>query len=105
MKKLIDWICNFFNEESIYTKEYFIEKFSALENHEIGSGNLKNHCALWHCGVRDYNMTDEASALCKLFTPLTGSEFYYSVFSINDNTGVVEGDTPKERLLNALNLI
>ncbi len=86
-----------------YTKEYFIEKFEALKSEEIGTGDLKNHCALYHCGVRNWAPTLEANALSALF----GGEYegdYPVVYDVNDGNGIYSnsGSTPKERILNKL---
>ncbi len=35
-----------------YNKQYFIKFFQKIPAEEIGKGTLRNHCALWHLGVR-----------------------------------------------------
>lgn len=52
-----------------YDVDYFIAKFEAIPEAEIGSGALFNHCALWHCGSEYSKMTPEALALTELFKP------------------------------------
>lgn len=92
-----------------YTKEYFIEKFKAIPDYEIGRG-IHNHCALWHCGVRDndldYISTPEAKALINLFGGKTETENeieYIAVYAVNDGFGIDSTkSTPKERILNKL---
>ncbi len=89
----------------MYDKEYFIKKFEAIPEEEIGKGSLCDHCALWHCGVVNYRkLTEEAIALNKLFIG-TNNHFvnskYGHVISINDHRFEF-GKTPKQRILNKL---
>lgn len=88
-----------------YTKEYFIKKFEAIPDKEIGMGELLQHCALWHCGVRlengGYTSTEESTALIKLFGGNHPEEFN-RVYGINDSKDYSLGKTPKERILNKL---
>ncbi len=92
-----------------YTKEYFIEKFTKLTNDEVGIGLLSNHCALWHCGVREnpenkhYVPTEESTALIKLFGGDDENQFKV-VTRIND-ASYVGNITPRERILNRLKSI
>jgi hypothetical protein len=100
-----------------YSIDYFIQKFEAIPENQIGEGEIEKHCALYHCGVKtnkDYkNLSEEAIALANIFKPLyhTQEENNLSVYiySINDGSdnvnGIIEnviGNTPKERLLNSL---
>ncbi len=70
-----------------FTKEYFIKKFKAIPSKEIGQTELNNHCALWHCGLRNSlsNMTKEAKALALLFSD-GESDNAREVFRVNDGT-------------------
>jgi len=101
-----------------FTKEYFIEKFEAIPEEEWTEGDLVTklinekcqRCALGHCGMTTYEIiTEEAEALSMLLRPLHGDKhvtLFESVYRINDAfmfTDFYElGDTPKERILNAL---
>lgn len=101
------------DDEIIYDVDYFIKKFEAIPSDDIGCTELNNHCALWHCGVRsyanevDYRETEESKALVKLFKTntldkdLLNNKFKI-VWKVNDSCYLVEGDTPKERILNYL---
>jgi len=99
--------------ETIYDKDYFIKKFEAIPDEDIGKGRLDKHCALHHCGVHingrgEYVETVEARKLAKLF----GSNELPIIHKINDGTYyfdpkvgkniIAEGNTPKERILNKL---
>jgi hypothetical protein len=93
-----------------YTIDYFIKKFEAIPEEDMGAGSIYNHCALWHCGVRsgnlDYTATPEAIALgniLKIMYPDNISPLDI-VFCINDNV-LDNGDTPKECILNALHKV
>lgn len=95
--------------ETVYNKEYFLEKFFKIPSEKIGIG-FENNCALMHCGTvlikNDYILSEEANALGELFKPLSDDDVgdnAQSVYRINDNSYYVEGNTPKERILNALN--
>jgi hypothetical protein len=85
-----------------YSKEWFLLKYSSISEENWGSGNLNNHCILWHCGATDYDkgLTEEAKALIKLF----GGTKAKDVYEINDlrNTFKHLGSTPKERIMNKL---
>jgi len=98
-----------------YTKQYFIDKFQAIPEEFWIKGNLnitgECHCALGHCGV--YNLTElneEANALSNLLKPVYNSQGMFErtraevVFGINDYCDNL-GYTPKQRILNALNLV
>jgi hypothetical protein len=78
----------------IYDRDYFIKKFEAIPEGEIGKASIKNHCALWHCGVDDqYNMTDEAQALLSVI-----SATIEGVYCINDDPK----NSAKENILTKL---
>lgn len=71
--------------------DYFLEKFQTIPTHDIGEGDIKKHCALFHCGVVSYmNPTDEASALSNIIRPLFKSIPYSDplamIYFINDGT-------------------
>ena len=96
-----------------YTKKYFIDKFQAIPEEKWTEGILSQEgccCALGHCGVLDLaKPTEEAKELTHLLLPVTkkyieplfaGEIVYY----INDSCDEL-GDTPKQRILNALNLV
>lgn len=88
-----------------YNKQYFIDKFSALNESEIGKHSIYNHCALFHLGVTesidgDYIHTEESKAMTKLLGLKTPNDIFY----LSDGTCDYHklGDTPKQRILNAL---
>lgn len=75
-----------------YTVDYFIKKFNKIPAKEIGTLQLSNHCALWHCGVRlrsdlSYSTTDESTALIRLFSG-SNSKDWRAVYRVNDGLGV-----------------
>lgn len=93
--------------ETIYTVDFFINKFENIES--LGTGDTKNKCALYYCGVNDldsYNYPEEAKALIKLFGDPSGSLSSY-VWAINDGTGGINNinsgfddlPTAKQRIL------
>ncbi len=96
-----------------YSRDYFINKFKALTDKEVGRASLERHCALWHCGVRigkvevdgktieDYVPTDESTALIKLFGGKTKHQFT-AVYSVNDGYDEL---SPRKRILNRLKTI
>jgi hypothetical protein len=101
-------------EQTIYDIDYFITKFSAIDEKdwciEVLGDEYGRHCAIGHCGGRPGTMADgiyltqEARALIKLF----GGEIM-CVTIINDNSWQHEGmqsaykqPTPKQRILAAL---
>lgn len=97
-----------------YTKEYFIEKFEAIDEEFWTTGVLMHVtyegktkcCAAGFCGViPDNKLTDECLALGKMLRYLNpDKDEFEAVFLIND--GICHnkklGSTPKERILNAL---
>lgn len=95
--------------DQIYDVEYFINKFEAIPDHEIGAVRLSAHCALWHCGLKngEYVHTDESKALTILFGGDINdkSKGFPAVYTINDGGFAINerlGDTPKQRILNKL---
>lgn len=97
----------------VYTAKYFIDKFLAIPDEQWGTGSYVSNdgskkCALGHCNGLN---TVEGRALCSLFTSSLG----VGVTRINDGSGLFRsssdylflsmGDTPKERVLTALELI
>ena len=97
-----------------FTKQYFIDKFSEIPEDKIGIKKIENCCALYHCGVNQvYDMTEEAVALSNLLFPIaiminpqfTNPNYASNVYAINDDDSGVLGDTPKKRILKALDLI
>lgn len=101
-------------EKKVFNKQYFIDKFSALKDEEVGKEDLNNHCSLWHCGVRigntktsvrDYVPTEESTALIKLLGGETETDFR-EVFRWNDGTyggKNYEELPPRQRMLKVLN--
>jgi len=102
-----------------YTKRYFIDKFQAIHEEKWCVGILTSkldpecHCALGHCGITTLSTEDEtieAIALGDLLAPVykqiygETSDFIDHVYKINDSAKSL-GDTPKQRILNALNLV
>lgn len=91
-----------------YTIDYFINKFSAIPDDEMGDGRLENKCAMFYCGITeeggDYVPTDEALALAEIFAPFKSharEEWFRIIYRIND-TRTDFGNNPKERILTAL---
>ena len=86
-----------------YTAEYFYNKFAAIPESKWTTGFFVNAhnkcCALGHCGFRCAVTTPEGSALKKLF-----ANNGLSVVGVNDEFSEF-GNTPKERILNALTFI
>jgi hypothetical protein len=86
---------------------YFLEKFFKIPENKWTVGQYEDaqgkKCALGHCGEGAREITKESLELDKLFMR---PEFIY-VTAVNDggyeNTEL--GDTPKERILNALIMI
>ncbi len=90
-----------------YDKEYFIKKFEAIPDTEIGGGSLQDCCVLHHCGVvydgPFYVPTEESKALVMLFGGLKENHFQV-VTDVNDGIDDYRkmGETPKKRILNKL---
>lgn len=99
----------------MFTKQYFIDKFTAIPDERWTTNSLEYKgacCALGHCGVRDWIPTDESRALIALFTTLN---LRYNeddhmlteepVWRVNDTNvrGRYPQATPKARILAALN--
>lgn len=88
--------------------ESFLMKFEPLERWCTGQftrGRGKNaaHCALGHCGFNDnLKVTQEGKTLSSLF-----ARHDLDITKLNDGVGDYAslGDTPKERVINALVLI
>lgn len=91
-----------------YSVDYFLEKFYAIPDEMWLIGNFVDKsnpaikCALGHCGYHWSKYTEEAQVL---------REHIFETDLINDGTdsnGInfsELGDTPKERILNALLLV
>lgn len=87
-----------------YDVNYFINKFSAIpeERWTVRNYILGNkRCALGHCGMGIIFTSREALALIALFK----SKLDVRVSWVNDGKYASLGRTPKERILNALELI
>lgn len=87
-----------------FTVDYFIKKFEAIPDELWSVGNYESGgkcCALGHCGERLGTRVHESVALARMFDPLA-----WPVSHINDGLfGTIVtryGNTPKERILNAL---
>jgi hypothetical protein len=94
-----------------YTKQYFIDKLSAINEKNWTTGSLNNcrgqSCVLGHCGVTvsptdELRMahTDESKALIRLLTGCAEGEeasHAYKVWGINDSA-----QFPKVAVLTAL---
>ena len=88
----------------IQNADYFIAKFEAIPDnrwcvntYEGGGIIRRKHCAVGHCGVRDFfTTTDEARCLYQVFGDLM-------VTAVNDgrHPGYPQ-PTPKQRILAAL---
>lgn len=99
--------------ETIYNVDYFIKKFDAIPDDQIGSVTIERHCSLWHCGVRSSNdgLTEEALALGELLQTLNpaANSPEEAVIQLNDSpwmgTVIGPGRTPKLRMLYALRKI
>lgn|GEM_PF-3984743 len=85
--------------------EYFLKKFKAIPSEKIGKGSIRAHCGLWHVGVRERQgrytaTTGEAKAYIKIFGDME------TAYGVNDGYSEckikVKGETPKERIINAL---
>lgn len=98
-----------------YNTEYFINKFESIPNELWTTGRLQKNgasCALGHCGVEDLDdLNAEAVALADQLKPIfvavyedTPNFSFSSVTGINDWADSFSslGDTPKERIINAL---
>lgn len=103
-----------------YDVKYFIKKFEAIPEDKWTQNSYvlgSKMCALGHCGTFSMDWTEEATALNYLF-----ADTFLNVPNINDENGyngvthtlISEnellpvkqlGDTPKERILNALYII
>lgn len=107
-----------------YSIDWFINKFRSIHSRKWTTGlpvrtRPGQCCALGHCGVKnDYEPTDEAKALVKLFNPgAVGQNWidYGVIFSINDSgylslpTEVslirLKSPKPRGRILEALKLL
>ncbi len=97
----------------MYDRNYFLNKFSSLGDEEVGSGTIKDHCTLWHCGVTSdekgfYTTTPEANALMKLFGAYLENENdpsnndYSKVYGINDDAKL-HNISPRQAILDKLN--
>ncbi len=92
-----------------YTAEYFINKFEQIPDakwtvHVYYNPMEKSYCALGHCGCTAKKATNEGIALNRLFWKNTP----FTVPDVNDGRSSLAcelGDTPKERVINALALI
>jgi hypothetical protein len=83
-----------------YTKEYFIEKFDPIPEEMWTTGKFYDKktgacCAMGHCGSRRGGDSEEAIALRDIIP---------NIARINDGhlDYVWSGETPKQRILNAL---
>lgn len=84
----------------MYDVNYFIKKFEAIPEEMWTTGEFDRgdgcKCALGHCGVNHFQGTDEGKALHYLLN--------YYADEINDGASErYQQDTPKQRILAALN--
>jgi hypothetical protein len=87
-----------------FTPRYFIEKFAAIPDEQWTTGHYNfqgQHCALGHCNAHIMYNNPEAYELRLLFRGIG------NVITINDGCRGFNllGDTPRERILNALILV
>ena len=95
----------------MYNAQYFIDKFKAIPDEKWWVRSFHNEdetrsCALGHCGASFGTRSEEERALRALFMKGVGD----GVATVNDAWSVEHqeviyqewGDTPKERILNAL---
>lgn len=102
-----------------YDVDYFIKKFEAIPEEKWYQGTYFNEdktafCALGHCGQKDYKHTKQSIALINIFKK---ADKALNVYNVNDGNynwysdvyiegfrdfNIYLGDTPKERILNAL---
>lgn len=97
----------------IYTPDYYLEKFSEIDESkwttgEYESGDGCKHCAMGHCGAREINFTEihtpESHHLIQLFVGAIGIP--YTVGRVNDRPSeLFPQTTPKRRILAALHYI
>lgn len=91
-----------------YDVEHFIAKFEAIpvDNWTVETFTAYEgcHCALGHCGaVLSWSDTPESKALNKLFRKYLGKDA--AQFNDDHFNEHVKGNTPKARILNALQSI
>lgn len=96
--------------KSKYTPEYFIAKFERIPDAKWTTGAFKTPsgacCALGHCGVSDFTeFTGEGNELDTLFRGAFGRGVVLFNDASYDKNAQDLGDTPKERVINALTLI
>lgn len=93
-----------------YSIEFFIRKFQAIHEDEIGIGSIESNCALKHCAGNSKSKyySEEGLALARIFDPITTSTNI--VYEINDGIWWnkrfpehwFDKKTPKQRILHAL---
>lgn len=112
-----------------FSIDYFIKKFQSLPPNGIGQGSIKDHCALFHCGLQNQSESnDESEQLAAYFRPLFLDIPYGDdnamTYHINDgafsrhwidDTGGIDYDSklqnrlhsllPKERLILCLQIV
>lgn len=91
-----------------YDSRYFINLFNKVD--KLGVKSLESKCALYYLGCKkEYSATPKVEAAANLlrdFGSFPGN--YEPIYSINDNsTSEFDylGDTPKERILVALEIV
>lgn len=101
-----------------YDVDYFIQKFEAIPEDLWCMGTLTlgdKHCALGHCGVRNIQ-TEGSEALLSIFAEASTIlkekgviKWHLHVAGVNDGgtwaTTLFKQNTPRERILAALNYI
>src|SRR5689334_15882823 len=91
--------------KTTYDVNYFIDKFSAIPEEDIGIGSTESHCGYYHCGYRHDYFGDEAYALTNLFAILNPLEDLRQMIFTRINDGCdrrYQQPTPKQRILAAL---
>lgn len=96
-----------------YDVDYFLNKFEAIPEEKWITGDLEFngcHCALGHAGVVDNGSqwveTEESIALAILLggnMNISPYDRFRVVYRINDNKVRYNHETPKQRILAALN--
>jgi hypothetical protein len=98
-----------------YDKAYFIAKFEAIPDSEIGTGSVSHRCASYYCGLREgmadhvVNSLPELNALGELLRPTCSwapktATAYGVVWRVNDGDdwGELAVLSPRARILAAL---
>ena len=92
----------------MFTVEYFIKKFEAIPEEKWCMGRITDdqgrHCAMGHC-LEKGTVSEELLALGRIFNSIVDSSNHNAeIWEVNDGFYLYKelGDTPKQRILNAL---